>query len=196
MIRKFIVVLVVFINVFLTQSQVWGVVKDADKIQNVISADNFSFFSKDTPAAILSNNIVASENNSGMWIASIFITGLGQILMGEIWRGLKFLLIDFLIFIVPYTIFSIMFGTGFLQTLLNITYTAPYILVLMIAGMIAVYVWNLFDAYNMSQEINSTRQSKEKQLKKLEDQLISSIEIIKRIKIYDNSNISFKAFTF
>lgn len=32
-------------------------------------------------------------DNNMIWIASIFIAGLGQILMGDLWRGLKFTLI-------------------------------------------------------------------------------------------------------
>ena len=58
-----------------------------------ITVDKSSFFAKESPD-MLAAKMGTSGGNSMMWIVSIFITGLGQILMGDTWRGFRFIWIE------------------------------------------------------------------------------------------------------
>src|SRR5687768_777764 len=109
MIKKFLVVLVAFVTVFLTQSQAWAAVQNADKVQQAITADKSTFFAKESPD-MLAAKMGTGGANSMMWIASIFIAGLGQILMGDLWRGLKFLLLEVGLAVVSAVLIPIIVG--------------------------------------------------------------------------------------
>lgn len=64
----------------------------------------------------------SSEEMSIAWIGSIFLSGLGQMLLGEVGRGILFLLgtyVGYLLFVLP--------------------------------GL-ALHIWSIFDAYNLAKE--------------------------------------------
>jgi hypothetical protein len=195
MIKKFLVVLVAFVTVFLTQSQVWAAVQNADKVQQVITIDKSTFLAKEAPD-MLAMKMGSGGANSMLWIASIFITGLGQILMGDLWRGLTFTLIVVAIWVGTAVIGGLLVsgavaggGTGLLGIWGIVS------LVLWIAAL-AVHIWNIIDAYNMSQEMSGMSKLNENDMAKLEEQLNASIEFAKNIKVSDNGVVSVRAFAF
>lgn len=100
-------------------------------------------------------------NDPQCFIISGFVPGLGQILMGDFWRGFKFTLATV---IVPGLLYILLFT---LQAIINtnqpqfspirelnpasflIVIVTEYLLVLGIP----IYFWNLLDAMNMSKQL-------------------------------------------
>jgi hypothetical protein len=196
MIKKFIVVLVALVYLFLNQSQVWAAAQSEEKLEGIILIDKSTFFAKEISPDLISKGIFTNETNSGLWVASIFITGLGQMLMGDIWRGAGFLINELLIFVVPYAVASALFGHSFYETFAFSLYAFPQLVAVLLLCMGIVYIWNIIDAYIMSQENLTLNKYDDNKLRKMEEQLNVKIEFIKGIKISDNGGVSLRAFTF
>lgn len=179
MLKKFFIVLVTMLSVFLTQSQVWAAVQQSDKVvENLnIQIDKSTFMVSDEAPAIIARRDRSSVSHtpSGLWIVSIFILGLGQILMGDALRGLKFWL------------FALLGGL-----ILGIIFYPLASLAILI-----VYIWNIVDAYNMSQEQAFDEDSKAIDKDKAMALLYDKIEkLSEKVKNSDNGYVSLNALSF
>ncbi|MEK7434379.1 MAG: hypothetical protein AABZ74_14700 [Cyanobacteriota bacterium] len=141
-----------FVTVFVYNSSSWAAAEKAEKVAQVVQLqqEKFALASDEAPFQIAARKSMGMDNNM-IWIASIFVAGLGQILMGDLWRGLKFTLIVYGTFIVGGIVTAIL--TGILATVsVGLAFLGPIIgLVVYIIGLI-FYVLNIMDAYSMSQE--------------------------------------------
>ena len=168
MLKKFLVVVVAMLTVFLGQSQSWAAVANADKVNQEITIQNNFLVADEAPAMLAAKRMGGGGAESMMWIASIFISGLGQILMGDLWRGLKFTLFVFGVPIVWGIIAGILVAA--LATTGNAAIVGIIGLVSMVVylGVLAIHVWNIIDAYNMSQENAGMSKVSKEDLAKLE----------------------------
>jgi len=125
---------IIFFIIFLIETNLnlisYAETNNIKKINNTISQDTSN-----------KNNIEVSNN----WIASIFIPGLGQMLMGEIGRGILFLIGTIVSFIVPNILYVMNTWTsdrtgGFNDLLFGSI------------CMLIVYIWNISDSYYLSVE--------------------------------------------
>lgn len=83
------------------------------------------------------------------WVASLFLPGLGQILMGDFWRGVKFIL-----FFTGMTILSALDTMVFGGILLSHSFILILIgLIIIFLPMSIAYVFNVKDAKSMADQI-------------------------------------------
>jgi hypothetical protein len=195
MIKKFLVVLVAFVTVFLTQSQTWAAVQNADKVQQAITVDKSTFFTQESPA-MLAMKMGKGGDNSVLWIASIFIAGLGQILMGDLWRGLKFLLLEIGLAVVSAVIIPILITAGGAAGVATGFGIAGILGLVIWVAILAVHIWNIIDAYNMSQEGGGMSKLNENQMARLQEELKAATEFANNIKVSDNGSVSVRALAF
>lgn len=161
MLKRFLVSLLAFVTVFVYNSSSWAAAEKAEKVAQVVQLqqEKFALASDEAPFQIAARKSMGMDNNM-IWIASIFITGLGQILMGDLWRGLKFLLIEVGLFVagaIVGVVIGLIFSAGAVATgnvagALGAASIAGIIGLLFLVAEIAVHVWNIIDAYGMSQE--------------------------------------------
>lgn len=196
MLKKFLVVVVAMLTVFLGQSQSWAAVANADKVNQEITIQNNMLVADEAPAMLAAKRMGGGGAESMMWIASIFISGLGQILMGDLWRGLKFTLFVFGVPIVWGIIAGIL-GVA-LATTGNVAIVGILGIVSMVVylGVIAIHVWNIIDAYNMSQENAGMSKVSKEDLAKLEMDLKNAMDMAKRFNVSSNGGMNFKALAF
>jgi archaellum component FlaF (FlaF/FlaG flagellin family) len=189
MYKKFLIILFSAIILFISDGNVWAAAKNVNgKIDEKYTLINKDFFINNDTVK-LSTSETSSSNNMA-WIGSIFIMGLGQIIMGDILRGLSFYLIDIAIFFLGIIIlitFSPKGSSGFPYGWgLNI----PLISILI--GWIIVYIWNIFDAYHMSQKLNEEPNN---ELSLLSEKLSNMMKITNKINVSNNA-INFQCFSF
>ena len=196
MLKKFLVVVVAMLTVFLGQSQSWAAVANADKVNQEITIQNNFLVADEAPAMLAAKRMGGGGAESMMWIASIFISGLGQILMGDLWRGLKFTLFVFGVPIVWGIIAGILVAA--LATTGNAAIVGIIGLVSMVVylGVLAIHVWNIIDAYNMSQENAGMSKVSKEDLAKLEMDLKNAMDMAKRFNVSSNGGMNFKALAF
>ena len=196
MLKKFLVVVVAMLTVFLGQSQSWAAVANADKVNQEITIQNNMLVADEAPAMLAAKRMGGGGAESMMWIASIFISGLGQILMGDLWRGLKFTLFVFGVPIVWGIIAGILVAA--LATTGNAAIVGIIGLVSMVVylGVLAIHVWNIIDAYNMSQENAGMSKVSKEDLAKLEMDLKNAMDMAKRFNVSSNGGMNFKALAF
>lgn len=198
MIKRLLVTLIAFVTVFFTQSQVWAAANNAEQTTQAInvSIDKSTFLASDDAPAMMAKRMGDGGANSMLWIASIFITGLGQILMGDVWRGLRFAILAYGIIILGSILLPIIVGS------LAGTGNAGLIGIAGIIGLVAwvaylvVHVWNIIDAYNMSQEQSGMSKLNDQEMAKLEQEMKAAVEVANRIKVSNNGAVSFNAFAF
>lgn len=154
MIKSLFTILLTFTFIFYTSSPSWSMNNDLYLEKNV-----FSFSESNT----LDSESICNGNSA--WIASVFFPGLGQVLMGDLSRGLKFPLI--MIGGAILIVFLIMGGSfgGSLSGQLHLLFS----FFISILFSIPVYIWNIVDAYLMEKdlfekcnnikEINSTKEN-------------------------------------
>ena len=193
--KKFITVIIAFIAVFFSQSQVWASSENL-KIQtefNNIQIDKSIFLSLDESPAIIAKR--DSQGNNSIWIASIFFVGLGQILMGDLWRGLKFTLLVYGIGIIGTVLEAVVTGTsagtsaGF--RLASIIGLVGYIVA------IVFYVFNIIDAYSMSQEqAGVSKLNNDQEMAKMEKDLKTVMDFANSVKVSDSGAVSVRALAF
>lgn len=153
MLKRFLVTLLAFVTVFMYQSQSWAAAEKAEKAAEIIQIqqDKLALMSDDAPFQIAARK--GGMDNNMMWIASIFIAGLGQILMGDLWRGLKFTLLAYGVGIAGSIV------TAILGIVLTASGALAVLTILPIIGLViwlvalVFYVLNIMDAYSMSQEV-------------------------------------------
>lgn len=153
MLKRFLISLLAFVTVFVYQSQTWAAVEHSEKIAQVVTLEKqqFALASDEAPFQIAARK--GGMDNSMIWIASIFIAGLGQILMGDLWRGLKY----------TFLVYGIGIAGGIVTAILGTILTAaggvsllfllPIISLVIWVVALIFYVLNIMDAYSMSQEV-------------------------------------------
>ena len=153
MLKRFLVSLLAFVTVFVYNSSSWAAAEKAEKVAQVVQLqqEKFALASDEAPFQIAARKSMGMDNNM-IWIASIFIAGLGQILMGDLWRGLKFTLIVYGIGIVGSVLAGILVAVLVAGGGVGLAFLGPIIgLVVWVVALI-FYVLNIMDAYSMSQE--------------------------------------------
>lgn len=192
MIKRFLTVLVAFVTVFLYQSQTWAAVDSAEQMRDTITIErNMVLTSDDAPAMIAAKRMGSGGTESMIWIASIFVTGLGQILMGDLWRGLKFTLVvvgAWLVSAILGVLAATLAATGGVF-LLGIIPVIGLLVGLVVLG---VHIWNIIDAYNMSQEMSGMSKVDSE---KLAEAIETSLKVSNAVKT-DNGSFAVKAFAF
>lgn len=187
--KSFLVVLIAFLTLFMGSSPSWASIKEADKLNQSITIEKNNFFNQESPFEIArrergsdtSSN--SSYGNAGLWWTSIIIIGLGQVIMGDLWRGLKFWGIAILGSILAFAIL----GNSYSGSILAGTLTSLISTI--------VYVWSIVDAYQMSQEIQEASNISKDKMANLEKQIAELEENLSKISI-GNNGIAFKALAF
>lgn len=201
MLKKLLIVLITFITIFLPQSQAWATVNNSEKIikEINISIDKSTFLAIDDSPALIARRERQKETNTNSiaWFSSIFIAGLGQILMGDFWRGFKFTLLVYglAIFSGPLTYF---FTSILNKPSADFSSIFTFILVYGLIGVAisAIYIWNLVDAYNISKELDEANKVDDEELSGITENLKVAINVISSSQITENGAILIKAFSF
>ncbi|MBC7475228.1 MAG: hypothetical protein H7263_13120 [Candidatus Sericytochromatia bacterium] len=200
MIKRLLVTLVAFVTVFLTQSQAWAAVNNADKIAETInvSIDKSTFLASDEAPAVISKRMAMGDGgaSSYVWLASIFIAGLGQILMGDLWRGLKFTIIVYGLGIIWSVIAGVLIGGAATSGNYGLVSTISYVGYAVYLVIIAAYIYNIIDSYNMSQETAGMSKLNSQELAKLERDLRATVDFVQSTKVSNNGTVSVRALTF
>lgn len=198
MIKKLLVTLIAFVTVFFTQSQVWAAATTAETTTQAmnIAIDKSTFLASDEAPAMIAKRMGDGGASSMMWIASIFITGLGQILMGDLWRGLKFTLLGYGIIILGSVLLPIVIGALAGTGNLGLVSLASTIGLVAYIAYLAVHIWNIIDAYNMSQEQAGMSKLNADEMAKMERDIKTAVEIANSVKVSDNGAISMRALAF
>lgn len=198
MIKRILVTMVAFVAVFMTQSQVWAAANNAEKTTQAINVaiDKSTFLASDEAPAMIAKRMGDGGANSMMWIASIFITGLGQILMGDLWRGLKFALLAYGIVLVGSILVPVIVGAMASTGNLGMVSLAGTIGLVAWVAYLAVHVWNIIDAYNMSQEVSGMSKLNDQDLAKLEQEMKTAVEIANKFQVSNTGAVTFNAVAF
>jgi len=184
MMKNFLSVFIALFVLFVTQSQVFAATSQIDESQKTMAQYNYTINTEtilneqtEIPYEILENK-TNKNMNEYIWIASIFIAGLGQILMGDveggIWWMIKvyalpiiFFILMTVIFVSAATVGSAGFDTAIalvgsigstIMVISQLLFTSPiFQTICIVIGFISLifYIMNIIDAYNMSKrEIN------------------------------------------
>lgn len=119
----------------------------------------------------LDNNYISiseeKTTNPNIWIASIFIAGLGQLLMGEYLRGVLFFLS---VYLIPIIVFIALVGIQMLlikpqnsdtkkstrgEGMLVAIILIMFDIAVPITTFLILYIYNIIDAYNMNDKLKS-----------------------------------------
>ena len=186
MFKNLLIILVSFVTVFFNQSQVWAI-KNTENIQKIVTLDNPMFFTYESPY-MTSEKIEINDSDSKLWVGSIFITGLGQILMGNTFTGVTFFLTQTVLVVSSIYTITTNSGAGFIgfSGWASSIFITPIILLFLGVSIIYLHIWNIADAYNISQEKPESSDLNENYIGKLE----------KKLKISNKGDISFIVFTF
>jgi TM2 domain-containing membrane protein YozV len=184
MIKKFVISLIAFLTIFLTQSPVWASNQNAGKIQQTITIERPVFFTNQPPYLLADNISLGKDLN--VWVLSILIPGLGQMIMGDILRGLKFPLIMAAgVGLISFLFLGGIVSVGGGDNAYGIKLISVFLY--SVALILPVYIWNIIDAYNMAQEEPETN---------LEKRIYFGFEFAEKIKISDKGAVSVKIFAF
>ena len=196
--NKFIIVVIAFITLFFSQSQVWASsenLKNHTEFSN-IQIDKSVFLSNDESPAIIAKRVGDVKEQSSWWIASLFIAGLGQILMGDLWRGLKFTLVAYGSIIVGTIIgYIALLGVPASDSFAQFAILIITMLVLSVAYIVFAE-WSTIDAYNMSKEQAGMSKLNDEQIAKLEEDLKTVMELTNSVKVSDSGAVSVRALAF
>lgn len=208
--NRFIIIIISFITVFFSQSQVWA---SSEKLKtqtefNNIQINKSLFLITDDSPAIITKRVGDVKEQSNWWIASIFIVGLGQIIMGDVNKGFKFmsdvygnfilgsLLVAILAIFGGLFSFSgglpghnaipsiLLFGGAVLVLLTTVVYTTIF------------YILNIIDAYEMSKQESEISKLNDEQIAKMEKELKIVMDFATSVKVSDSGAICVRALTF
>jgi len=191
MLKKFFISLVAFLTVFLTNSQGWAAASNVEKVSEVYTINNNAF----SESLATFDSVGARNSNNMLWIASIFLGGLGQILMGDTGRGLKFLLIEaglVALNIVLGIVLPLLFSAGNPAAALGSLGLISIISLVIWVVFVVVRVWGVLDALEMSKEISGMSAI---DAEKLAKELNTVIEIASNVR-FNNNGFSVKALGF
>lgn len=192
MLKKLFSLVIAFLMLFTLQSQSFAAVNQAEKVEQSIQIEKDQFFEQSLPYEMArrersrdnddSESTYGNPSLAGLWWLSIFITGLGQLVMGDFWRGLSF------------------YGWAILATIIAYAIN-PYSSSVVSTLIFIIAIWNVIDAYMMSVEITEGRDqdsflnNSDSKMAKLEERLKELEKISKNINM-SGSNFSFKALAF
>lgn len=97
-----------------------------------------------------------SNENSLLWLTSIIIPGLGQVLMGNILRGLTFTaIITVLIFLLGISrAVNLTFFLGTIVTGNPSAHLFDFVEIFIWISIAIIHIWNIFDAISLSKELS------------------------------------------
>lgn len=192
MLNKIFSLIIALLMLFTFQSQTFAAVNQAEKVEQSIQIEKNQFFEQSLPYEMAkrersrdnddSESTYGNPSLAGLWWLSIFITGLGQLVMGDFWRGLSF------------------YGWAILATIIAYAIN-PYSSSVVSTLIFIIAIWNVIDAYMMSVEITEGRDqdsflnNSDSKMAKLEERLKELEKISKNINM-SGSNFSFKALAF
>ena len=207
MTRKFLSVFIALFVLFVSQSQVFAATKQVDDTQKTMANYTYTMNNTQTvldeevqaPYQLAARKAKANVDMSEyIWIASIFVAGLGQILMGDveggIWWMIKVYALPIIFGILMAVLTTIFVTTSYttgsigLAGIVGLVGTLGYLVVGIIS--LIFYVMNIIDAYNMSQGRVSAIQIQEKFA-----QLENMQKFAENVSLRDG-NISYKVLAF
>ncbi|MFN8671734.1 MAG: hypothetical protein U0457_06560 [Candidatus Sericytochromatia bacterium] len=139
--RKKLIIAMSIITTLAINTPVFALEKEVSSINNVIEKTS-NIYTLNSENILISDlqPFMIAENQSVKvitpeigWVGSIFITGLGQIIMGDFWRGAKF----WGFIIIGAVALSLITGNGSLSG--------------SVAGVIG-HIWSIIDAYQMAED--------------------------------------------
>jgi len=201
MAKRLLVTLVAFVTVFFMQAQVWAAANQAEK---AVQTESYTvgpsvFYGEDAqaPYQVAGRKMGSGGTDSMIWLTSILIPGLGQFLMGDLWRGLKFFLIIVGIQVVT-AILTTVIGVTAINNPGNILAGAGMASLLALIGGLAalgVHIWNIIDAYGMSQEMGGVSKLEAEEIAKLNNEMKEFIAMAQKVNV-SGGNVSVKALAF
>lgn len=153
MLKRFLISILAFVTVFMYQSQSWAATQEASSVAAVVQIEHEqASLVADAAPYQMAKRMTSADMSNMMWIASIFIPGLGQILMGDLWRGLKYTLLVVGVEVVGTLAINVI-GTMLVASG-NLGMIGMMSTIGLVVGLVALvfYVLNIIDAYNMSLE--------------------------------------------
>jgi hypothetical protein len=143
--------------------------------------DKNQVFEVKAPYEIAEGIPVSNNQNEYSWIASIFIVGLGQMIMGDFLRGLTFT--------AAFTADVLFYGYTFVYTVASYGGSSGWAVInfLLLILIPVIYFWDLIDAYRMSNPEQMSKSDEERLITEAD----KFIEIAKRINI-NNNGVSVK----
>ncbi|MGV3524385.1 MAG: hypothetical protein ACO1RX_09175 [Candidatus Sericytochromatia bacterium] len=160
MLKRIAALMVMFTMVFAFQSNVWAAAVHAEDTLMAQQTEVIALAENPQLAALNQDlQLLGATGFGGMkiepwfWALSIVIPGLGQFLMGDVVRGLLFFFGPTLFAIAGTVVGGILLsaaaGTGNAAAAAG---TAGIVGLVLSLGALAIYIWNVVDAYFMNQE--------------------------------------------
>lgn len=160
MLKRIAALMVMFTMVFAFQSNVWAAAVHAEDTLMAQQTEVIALAENPQLAALNEDlQLLGATGFGGMkiepwfWALSIVIPGLGQFLMGDVVRGLLFFFGPTLFAIAGSVVGGILLsaaaGTGNVAAAAG---TAGIVGLVLSLGALAIYIWNVVDAYFMNQE--------------------------------------------
>lgn len=160
MLKRIAALMVMFTMVFAFQSNVWAAAVHAEDTLMAQQTEVIALAENPQLAALNEDlQLLGATGFGGMkiepwfWALSIVIPGLGQFLMGDVVRGLLFFFGPTLFAIAGTVVGGILLsaaaGTGNAAAAAG---TAGIVGLVLSLGALAIYIWNVVDAYFMNQE--------------------------------------------
>ncbi len=185
MLKRIAAFMVLLTMVFAFQSNVWAAAVHAEDTV-APSAEEVIRLSENPQMALLNDNlpVAAATGFGGMkieswfWILSV-IPGLGQFMMGDMWRGILFFIAPILLSVVWSIIAGILVAgaiSGGAAGVTGFAAIAPTIGLIVYLASLGIWIWNLVDAYFMNQTKMASIEDQQKMAAELEQKLIAMIK--------------------
>ena len=185
MLKRIAAFMVLLTMVFAFQSNVWAAAVHAEDTV-APSAEEVIRLSENPQMALLNDNlpVAAATGFGGMkieswfWILSV-IPGLGQFMMGDMWRGILFFIAPILLSVVWSIIAGILVAgaiSGGAAGVTGFAAIAPTIGLIVYLASLGLWIWNLVDAYFMNQTKMASIEDQQKMAAELEQKLIAMIK--------------------
>lgn len=185
MLKRIAAFMVLLTMVFAFQSNVWAAAVHAEDTV-AVSTEEVIRLSENPQMALLNDNIsvAAATGFGGMkieswfWILSV-IPGLGQFMMGDMWRGILFFIAPILLSVVWSIIAGILVAgaiSGGAAGVTGFAAIAPTIGLIVYLASLGLWIWNLVDAYFMNQTKMASIEDQQKMAAELEQKLIAMIK--------------------
>jgi hypothetical protein len=185
MLKRIAAFMVLLTMVFAFQSNVWAAAVHAEDTV-APSTEEVIRLSENPQMALLNDNlpVAAATGFGGMkieswfWILSV-IPGLGQFMMGDMWRGILFFIAPILLSVVWSIIAGILVAgaiSGGAAGVTGFAALAPTISLIVYLASLGLWIWNLVDAYFMNQTKMASIEDQQKMAAELEQKLIAMIK--------------------
>lgn len=169
--KNLLIVILSFITVFISNSRAYAFENEAKKQEIFYLQQQEKIINTDLQPFMIADNSTSRANVPQIaWIGSIFIMGLGQLLLGDLGRGFSFWL------------WFILGSIVLVFTIVGVVLIPLYFVIL--------HVWSIIDAYNMANDLTFTR-VKLSDNKKIKE----ALNILEKFSIADNS-LKFQAISF